>query len=148
MAVVGEFGAARAEAKRTEPDQIVFFGETFTIADEVGVVALCDFAEAALSGADTSEMTGMAAMKNFVRDTIAPQDFDRFWQTAGKNKADADLLMAVVARVYEVISGRPTESPSGSAPGPSATSPSSSASSSRRAELGLVPVGDLATLTG
>lgn len=149
MAVVGEFGAARAEAKKAsaEPDQIRFYGETFTIADEVGTMPLLEFAAAAAEGRDASEMEGLAAMHGLLRDCLVEQDWPRFVATATKNKADADTLLAVCSRVYEVISGRPTESPTASADGQSTTSPSSSPSSSRRADLGLVPV-DALTLTG
>ena len=145
--IVGEFGAARVALNRTEPDTFVFFGETFTMADEVGTMPLLEFAAAADAGTDASEMAGLAAMHALLRDCLVDEDWSRFRAVAKKNKADAPVLLEVCTRVYEVISGRPTELPTGSAGGQSSSSPSSSPSAARKAALGLVPV-DMVDLTG
>lgn len=145
--IVGEFGAARAALNRTAPDTLLFFGETFTLADEVGTMPLLEFAAAADAGTDASEMAGLAAMHALLRDCLVDEDWARFRSVAKKNKADTDTLLQVCTRVYEVISGRPTESPTGSSGGQSSPSPSSSPSAARKAALGLVPV-DQVDLTG
>lgn len=148
--IVGEFGAAKAEVKKAqgEPDQLTFYGETFTIADEVGVMPLLEFAAAADAGTDAGDLAGLAAMHALLRDCLAEGEWARFRAVARDNKADADTLLAVCSKVYEVISGRPTESPTGSAGGQSSPSPSSSPSSMRKAALGLVPVDQVTDLTG
>lgn len=147
MALVGDFGAAKAEADPDrEPEQFGFFGEVFTITPRTpGVGPLMDFAEAAQS--DDTGLKGLVAMKGLLRSCIAGEDFDRFWQSVIRNDVDAELLMHVCDKVYEVISGRPTVSPTGSAGGRSTTSQPSRSRSSRHAELGLVPV-DEVSLTG
>lgn len=149
MAIVGEFGAARREADpNREPDQIIFYGEKFTLADRVGVGPLADFAEAASSGLDSADMEGLAAIKDMLRDCLADGEFARFWRSVKANRVPGDELVAVCGKVYAVISGRPTVSPSDSSDGRSTTSQSSSASSTRRAALGLVPVEQAMGLTG
>lgn len=149
--IVGEFGAAKAEVKKAhgdEPDEFKFYGETFTIADEVGIMPLMEFAAAADAGADAAELAGLSAMHDLLRDCLADGEWNRFRTSAKKNKTDPDTLLAVCIRVYEVISGRPTVLPSGSAGGQSSASQSSSPSSMRKAALGLVPVDQVVDLTG
>lgn len=147
--IIGEFGAAQRELKNTgEPQQFTFYGETFTIADEVGTMPLLEFAAAAEDGTDSSELRGLAAMHALLKDCLIEGDWPRFRESAKRNKADADTLLSVCTRVYEVISGRPTESPTGSADGQSTSSPSSSPSATRRESLGLVPVDRAMGLAG
>lgn len=151
MAVVGEFGQVKREqdkARTGEVDTIVFFGETFTIADSVGFMPLMSFAHAASSGLDTNDMAGMKAMRDMLRDCLAEGEWPRFEECSTVNKADAELLMAVTAKVYEVVAARPTESPTGSPDGQSSATPSSNSSASLRASLGLVPVEQAMGLTG
>jgi hypothetical protein len=155
VANIGDFGAAVREVKKArsgDPDTFTFYGETFRIADEIGVMPLMEFAAAASSGLDSAEVEGMAAMYAMLADCLAdeerdengklvrPAEFPRFRQVAKQHKADGDTLLAVCTRVYEVVSGRPTEQPSDSSDGQSSTSPSSSPSRARRDALGLVPV--------
>ncbi len=151
MAVVGEFGAARQELARKrsgEPDTIVFYGETFTIADEVGAMPLLDFAAAAEAGTSTGEMQGLAAMRQLLQDCLVPEDWPRFHRVSIEQKASDEVLMEVCVAVYGAVSGRPTESPSGLPDGRSTSSPSSNTSASRREQLGLVPVEQVMGLTG
>lgn len=146
MAIVGDFAAAR-HAQSAEPDQIRYCGELFTIASEVGAAPLMDYAEAVQAGVDSESLGGLAAMKGMLRDCLAEDEWPRFWEATRANKVDGETLSLVCAKVYEVISGRPTVSPSDSSDGRSSTSPSSSSWSSRRESLGLVPV-DGRVLTG
>ena len=142
--IVGDFGAAKAElARQGEPDTFLFFGETFTVAAEVGGMPLMEFAAAADAGVDSDSLAGLAAMHAMIEDCLVDGEWSRFKTAAKRNKASADLLMDVCAKLYEVISGRPTESPSGSAGGPSMTSPSAKPPSTRAASLGLVPISEL-----
>jgi len=149
MALIGEFGAALDEVERKvnpnrEPDEFRFYGETFQIADEVGVIPLLKFGHAAASGLDTSDMEGLDAMYSMLRDCLAEGQFSRFLEVGEKNKADADTLLRLVSEVYRVVSGRPTVRPSDSSDGRPPTSPSSSTPYSKRESLGLVPVSTLA----
>lgn len=141
--IVGDFGAAKVALAREEPDTFLFYGETFTVADEIGAMPLMEFAAAAEAGVDSNSLDGLAAMHSMIADCMVDGDWSRFKQTARKHKASGDELLEVCTKLYEVISGRPSESPSASAPGPSATSPTSSVAQSRAASLGLVPVADL-----
>ncbi len=149
MAIIGEFGAAKRElTKRDDPDYIIFYGEQFQIADEVGGMVMFDFADVAARGIDSNEMEGLAAMRALIKDCLADGEWQRFHDATIRHKVPPDVLMAVATKVYEVISSRPTESPSGSAGGRSNTSPSSSTSASRRESLGLVPVEQAMGLVG
>lgn len=131
MANVGAFGAARKEAERyinpnVVPDTFTFFGEEIRVADEIGLMPIMDFAEAADAGLDAGQMEGLAAIRRMLRDCIEPEDWPRFHATAVSNKADANLLLEVVQTVMEVVTGRPTDRDSDS---PSGQSPSSTPSS-------------------
>jgi len=145
MAIIGEFEvAARAVDPDAEPDQFKFCGEVFTIADKIGVIPLGRFAKAAMSGLDTAEMEGMAAMVDMLCDAVVDEDRDRFLQVCTQNRADGDDLMPVVQAVFEVISGRPTRQLSDSSGGLSITGVSSKAASSSEVQdprqAGLVSV--------
>ena len=125
---IGEFGAAKKEAERYSnpnhvPDTFTFFGEQIRVADEVGLMPIMDFAAAAAGGVDTADMAGLAAIRSMLQDCIAEDDWAQFAALSKKNKADGELLLAVVQAVMEVISGRPTEQPSDSSSGLSSSSP-------------------------
>lgn len=142
MALIGEFGAAAREADpNAEPDQFKFYGELFTVADQVGAMPLLRFAAVADSGAQADELAGLAAMHELLRDCLAPGDWPRFQKVAADHKADAEELMQVCGAVYQAITGRPTQRPSASADGSSTTTASSRAPSSSEASspLGAVP---------
>lgn len=149
MAIVGEFGEAlRQLDPDREPDIIVFYGEQFRLADSVGIMPLMKFAHVAAAGIDSSELAGLDAIYTWLQDCLDEGEWPRFEAHAIRSKAPDDVLVAVAMKASEVISGRPTVSPSVSSDGQSATSPSSSTPATRRASLGLVPVEQAMGLAG
>jgi hypothetical protein len=131
MASLGEFEVAAREADPDrEPDTFTLCGETFTVADHVGIIPLGMFAKAATSGADTSEMEGLAALVDVVGQCVVEDDVERFMALATKKRLDTELLMSIVKAVLEAQSGRPTERPSDSSGGSSTTGASLKAVSS------------------
>ena len=109
---------------------VTFGGESFTVADRIGLMPLMRFAKHAQAGVDANEMAGLAALLDLLEQCIAPQDWQRFNDHADKVRADGDQLMVVVKDVIEVLSARPTSRPSDSSDGPSTTSVSSAGDSS------------------
>jgi hypothetical protein len=147
MALIGEFEVAVREVDPTEePDQFRFCGEVFTVG-QVGLIPLGKFAKAAVSGLDSSDMEGLAAMIDMLTDTVVDEDRGRFLDTAQRNRAKADDLMPIIMAIIQAEAARPTQRPSDSSGGPSRTGASSRASSSSVAPIlrdprvqGLVPV--------
>lgn len=131
MALIGEFEVAvRAADPNREPDQFKFCGELFTVSEQVGIIPLAEFAKAAMSGLDTAEMEGLAALLDLLAEVVIDEDQARFLATAKKHRATADDMMPIVQSVIEVISGRPTPQPSDSSVGLSTTGANLRASSS------------------
>jgi hypothetical protein len=65
-----------------------------------------------------------------------PEDrtqFSRFYRLAVAKRCKLEDLMELTNALFGAQSGRPTEGPQGSSPGPSTTSPSSNTSSSHPA---------------
>lgn len=130
MALIGEFEVAvKAADPNVEPDQFRFCNELFTVG-RVGLIPLGRFAKAAVSGLDTSDMEGLAAMSDMIADCVVDEDQQRFLDLAQKHRAQADDLMPIVMALVQGESGRPTQSPSDSSDGPSTTGESSRALSS------------------
>jgi hypothetical protein len=122
MPIIGEFGAAAREADpQAEPDQFKFYGETFTVAERVGAMPLLRFAAVAESGTQASEMEGMAAMYELIRDCLIPGDWPRFQKVAADNKATDDEFLEICGAVYKAATARPTQRPTDSVDGPSDT---------------------------
>lgn len=136
--LIGPFSATVSEYNG-EPNILEFCGEKFKIADNVGAMALLEFAAAAKSGLDSSDLDGLAAMHSMIQDTLAEDEFrdptdkekeagvtepilfnsewDRFRRVAKKHKASVPLLFEVCTAIYGVLSNRPLDmeknSPSG-----------------------------------
>lgn len=134
MAHIGDFeAAAKAADPNREPDTFTLQGKTFTVAEDVNIIALGRFARIAREGGDTDDMEGLAALIDTVASLVIPEDENRFLDTASKHRADGELLLKIVQAVLEAQSGHPTERPSDSSAGSSTTSPSSKALSSSAA---------------
>lgn len=113
------------------PRSIEFLGESFEVAEKVGLMPLMRFAAAAKRGAETESMDGLVAMYELIEQCVAPQDWERFQQHCIAQHADEDdLLEKFVPKAIEVISGRPTERPSDSSAGSPVTGTSSEGGSS------------------
>lgn len=113
-----------AEARTVE-----FFGETFTLAEDVSQFALLEFAEAASDGQDGDTMEGLASMMRLVKECVDKPDVKRFLATARKNRAGTTDLIPVLSAAFEVETDRPTSRPSDSSDGPVTIAPKSPSSS-------------------
>jgi hypothetical protein len=104
-------------------EQVDFLGKSFRMADRIGLMPLMKFAHAASAGLDSDDMAGLVAMYEMIRDCVHPEDWPRFEQHAVEERADSEQLMALVGRVIETLSARPTRRPTDSSVGPQPTSP-------------------------
>jgi hypothetical protein len=134
-------------------DKVTLLGKEFRIADRIGLMPLLKFSSSA--DVDTTDPRALSAMYTLLRDCIyegspacgecdqceadqetACKSYDRgdwaaFEEHAMLSKADAEELLDVVAKVLELVSGRPTKPRAGSLPGPRQTRRASTGSSSR-----------------
>lgn len=106
------------------------FGQTFTIAERIGLMPLMRFAKVAQSGVDSNDMAGLVAMYDLLEQCFDDADWPRFEAAADKARADGEQLMAIVAQVMAKITERPTSRPSDSSDGPRVTEPRSEVASS------------------
>ena len=123
---------ALSEGVVVDPARLEFLGESFRLAESVGLMPLMKFAHHANNGLDSDDMAGLAAMYALIRDTVHADDWDRFERLAIDKRADGDELMEFVGRAIEAISARPTRRRSVSSDGAPPTSPNSTAASHRR----------------
>lgn len=112
--------------------EVEFFGETFTLAEEISEFALMEFAESA-ENADSETLAGLAAIMRLLREVVIPEDWGRFKATARKNKAKVEDVLPLAVSVFEVKTARPTPRPADSSDGPPATEPRSTSGSGSRA---------------
>lgn len=101
-------------------------GETFRIADEVGMMSRVWFAKMASDGADSDDLGAGAAMSDMLEDSLADGEYDRFRAHARKVKASTTDLLELCSLTLEALAKRPTVRPSVSSDGPSPTSQPSS----------------------
>lgn len=109
---------------------IDFAGETFRLADKIGLMPLMRFAHVSRRGVDSNDMEGLAAIYDLLKQCIADDDWGRFEDAAMTSRADGDELLEVVSRAVQAISERPTQEPSDSSDGQPITSGSSTDGSS------------------
>ena len=107
------------------PD-IEFGGETFAGSEHgIPLASLMRFAHVAKGGADANDLDGLDALYRLLSKCIAPEDWERFLDTAERVNAKGDDLMAVVREVISGASKRPTGRPSDSSDGPVVIGPKS-----------------------
>lgn len=106
---------------------VSFFGEDYEIAEKIGLMPLMRFAKVARGGVDSGDIEALAVMLDLLEQCVAPHEWQRFQDAADKNRADGDELFAVITKVFEVLSERPTSRPTDSSAGPSSTEASSTA---------------------
>lgn len=146
MGHLGSFGAAVKELDPSSLDTFDFFGETFTVSGVIPSMLMLQLGASATGKIEEAE--GLAAVWEAMRCSLTtpeqqitnadgvttiPADgseFSRFYKLAVAHCCELEDLMRLTNALFEAQSGRPTEGPQGSSPGPSATSPSSSTSSS------------------
>jgi hypothetical protein len=150
---------------------VEFRGETYRIADKIGLAPLMRFGKLARSGADSGDMAALAVMYDvidqcfastcdscgswdqealFTRDEDkaccadrkpATVEFDRFMDTATEQRWDHEEILEVVGKVMEVLSERPTGRRPASSAEPSTVRPNFEDASSLRAQRRLEEAG-------
>ncbi len=98
-----------------------YFGETFRVNPNVSEVDIIDFMDDA-SRVSADDPASITIVKTFGRSMLHPEDFDRFWDTVRAKRQDSDAVMAVLWRVMDGVTARPTTPPSDSSDGRPATS--------------------------
>jgi hypothetical protein len=159
---------AAAEGVTVEFDLVEFLGEKFRLAEQVGMMPMLAFGNAAKQGLDTDDMAGMAAMYRMIRSVIHrpplldengrrqrdengktlrdESEWHRFEELADDELAEGEDLMKFVNQAMEVMAARPTRRRSISAdtsPPTSERSRDVSSLPARRAPEGLTRVADL-----
>ena len=107
-----------------------FAGETFRLADKIGLMPLMRFAHVSRRGVDSNDMEGLAAIYDLLKQCLADEEWARFEDHATAVRADGDDLLGVVSQAIEAIAERPTKEPSDSSDGPTRMSGSSTDGSS------------------
>ena len=98
-----------------------WFGERFRVNPDMTETTLIDLFESAsqvdIDDPESLDPKQMEFAKNYVREHIHPDDFDRLWATAKRKRQGLDPLMTLCMRILEMVSERPTAPPSGSSDG-------------------------------
>lgn len=166
MAVVGDFTPTETTDPNAEPDEFLYFGETFEVPATVGTGRLLRFAHAIkiavgqerrgeqeLRKARTeegkakarellaeAELTATAAMYDVLLACLGEDQIDAFVSCADANGVTQDGYNEACSQIQGVIAGRPTRRSSDSSDGQSTSGPSSTADGSGpTAPQGLTP---------
>jgi len=101
-------------------DKLEFMGKLFRLSDTAGVMPLLKYS----AYAESPSMLGPAAgaLYAMLKDTIHEEEWDEFERHAMEQKARMDDLQDVIVKCVELLTARPTGSPSGSASRPSGPS--------------------------
>lgn len=113
-------------------DVFVFHGETFTMPDRTGSMALMRFAHIAEQD-QLTDLQEAAAIFDLLEATVNPADWDRFQRHAMKTRATTEELVLIAAQVIREVSLRPTSRPSDSSDGPPVAAQSSTSPHAERA---------------
>lgn len=127
MANIASFGTPRPEDQ--EEDTFEYFGEVIRLNPDFSELDYLDFLEEA-GGIDEMSVQAVTATKGFLKTMVHPEDFGLWWQTARRNKQGIQDLMLTANQLLTVMTGRPTEAPSGSSAGRPVTTVSSKLDSS------------------
>lgn len=127
MANIATFGTPVLDQE--EPDTFEYFGVTLRLNPEFSELDYVDYMEKAKT-LDTEDLGAVTATKDFLRTMVHSEDFELLWQTARKNRQGLRGLMETANKLLTVMTGRPTEAPSGSSAGQPTTPVSSKPDSS------------------
>lgn len=119
MASLGTFG------RRYDKIDLDFdwFGETIRVHPEVSQASLTEFLAGAADVPQDDEPAAAKLIFGLLRGVIHPDDFDRFWTIAKRERQDPQAdLMPIAKAIVEAMSGFPTgqlsDSSAGSVPTP------------------------------
>jgi hypothetical protein len=99
---------------------VEFLGEHFKLRKKLPQYALMKFAKSAQS-VEANTLDALGSMLNLLQKCIAAEDWDRFDALADEEQPDMEDLFAVISKVFEEATDRPTGLPSVSSDGPSGT---------------------------
>jgi hypothetical protein len=125
MGSLGTFGTPR----EINDETFTYFGIDVRCHPTMSDLSLHDFMERA-AVIDETDPAAWTLVKDFIREQIHPEDFDKFWFLARQNRQNTADLMEVAKGLYAAVAGRPTTRPSGSARGRPRTRRKSAAGSS------------------
>lgn len=128
-----EFQAARSEAKKElvtfdlfgETDEGGEWRETFTCADDPGLMALLGLV--AMADVDSETEEGMRALLDFFRALVIDDDWGRFRRTCLRRRLRGETLLPVIRGLMPALAGRPTTPSSSSDGSPSLNGATSTA---------------------
>jgi hypothetical protein len=125
---LGDFGG---EAEAPVTARFRWLGQEFRVNPDLTDVTVIDLFEQAQS-VKVDDPRQYELAKDYVREHIHPDDFDRLWDAVVDNRKSVSDLMTLCWQILDKVTARPTGRPSDSSGGPPATSPSSPAGSSVR----------------
>jgi hypothetical protein len=150
---------------------VEFRGETYRVAETIGLAPLIRFGKLAKMGSDSADMTALAVMYDVLdqcfaatcgacgswdqaalltkddaskccpKRDVVTAEFDRFMDNATAGRWDHEEILEVVGKVMEVLAERPTGRPSASSAGRPSTPENFEAASSLRAQRRLEEAG-------
>lgn len=120
---LGEVGGVEAEKVVAS---FTYYGTKIRVNPSLTEIVIMDFFEEAEKVAPR-DPHAMVIVKAFARDSIHPDDFEKFWTIVKTRGADTDGVMKVVWKILEGVTARPTGRPSDSSDGPTETSSESPA---------------------
>lgn len=138
MVSLGTFGVPRA----IDDETFTYFDVEIRAHPTLSDLAMHDFMERA-AHIDNADPAAWTLVKDFIRELVHPEDFDKFWFLARQNRQNTDDLMALAKGLYSAVVGRPTTRPSASPRGRSRTKRKSPAGSSSPVIARLAGRGDL-----
>jgi hypothetical protein len=93
------------------------WGESFDLADRIGLMPLMRFAHLARSGVDSDDMEGLDAMYTLLNQCFTDESWTRFQDVSTRERADGEELFACVTQALTAMTARPTGRPSDSSDG-------------------------------
>jgi hypothetical protein len=102
----------------------VWFGERFRVNPDLTETVVVDLFEAA-SRLKVTDPEQFAVAKDYVREHIHPDDFERLWLLAKSKRQNLEKMMTLCWGILEGIAERPTPPPSGSSDGRPGIKPNS-----------------------
>lgn len=128
----------------TPDGKVEFMGQTFKMADSIGMWPLIAFSLAQKRGIDSADMNALASIGEMVLDCLDESEWPRFERHATATKANAEHLMELVQKVIEAVAARPSQPPGESSAGRPKTLVNSKALSSIPGMEDMVSVADMA----
>lgn len=110
-------GQLGGKPKADERDTFDWFDETALGLGNVSSLVMMDFVKRAGSIQEDDARAAFALLDEAFRQIVIPEDFDRFWAESLRQRQEATDLMALMNRIIEARSERPTRRRPGSLSG-------------------------------